>query len=463
MASASSSRLSPGHGPLSSPKMLGQSSSGALRAGSGTGQQPGSKPSHYYTRHFDNETFLCCPVPNTGSPVSAVFLADRLQRLNFLSRTNYILSLLCLLVIGSNVVTLVLNVLNVQRAPLGPDDPVPGPDDPPPSVMDQSGLEKAFHCVEFWTAFSFSLIEVLVIVHSPRSVSDIYSKSPWMFKLIIVAQVVSTFVSAMLVTLDLEIFEVLAHEVEYANEILLSFLNVVLAGRLTGARTAFTRGRNAYGVDLDSESRTIDLAIDREDLSAQLLPNRQQGRSNLPPYPEIYCPPMRPEGATGAVFSSSSSATPADAKKDAQENADLALVNPEGADVAEGQERGGAPGSTGGTVLAGEATGGSSWSSSNSGRNLRRKMLSCLANVPVVLSPLMAVSLMVLYNDILEASEPMQGVNILLTGEVQAHFLEFVFNIGSAAVAFAFCMDNKMLCDLQMSELIGEWSQGVIN
>ncbi len=460
-SSASSSSRS--HGPLASPKIRDGANTSAQTEPSARG-----RPSHYYTRHFDNETFLCCPVPNksgtrAGSPVSAVFLADRLQRLNFLSRTNYILSLLCLLVIGNNVVTLVLNVLNVQRAPLGPDDPVPGPDEPPPSVMDKSGLEKAFHCVEFWTAFSFSLIEVLVIVYSPRSVSDIYSKSPWMFKLIIVAQVVSTFVSAMLVTLDLEIFEVAAHEVEYANEILLSFLNVILAGRLTGARTAFNRGGNAYGPYgvADSESRAIDLAIDREDLNAQLLPNRQQSRNNLPPYPEIYCPPVRSEGATGAVFSSSSSAVPNDVKKDAQENAsDLALVNPESAEITDG-----APGSTGGItiLLAGGETGG--WSSTcATSRSMRRRMLTCLANVPMVLSPIMAISLMFLYNDVLGASDPMQkNVNILLTGEVQAHFLEFIFNIGSAAVAFAFCMDNKMLCDLQMSELIGEWSQGIIN
>ena len=43
--------------------------------------------------HFDTETFLCCPVRPTDS-FAAVIFQDRLSRLDFLSRMNFVLSIL---------------------------------------------------------------------------------------------------------------------------------------------------------------------------------------------------------------------------------------------------------------------------------------------------------------------------------------------------------------------------------
>ena len=89
--------------------------------------------------------------------------------------------------------------------------------------------EHIFHLIEFWATFTFSCVQVYSLVYSPRSVGAIY-RNPFVLKTVIFLNVASTFGSALLVTVSLETFEVLSHEVEYANEITMAFVDVVLLG-----------------------------------------------------------------------------------------------------------------------------------------------------------------------------------------------------------------------------------------
>merc|ERR1712032_130914 len=62
---------------------------------------------------------------------------------------------------------------------------------------------------------------------SPRSLGAVYS-NPLILKAVVFCNVVATFISALLVSVSLESFEGLAHELEYTNEITMAFVDVVL-------------------------------------------------------------------------------------------------------------------------------------------------------------------------------------------------------------------------------------------
>eukprot|EP00933_Yihiella_yeosuensis_P049901 TRINITY_DN4744_c0_g1_i1.p1 TRINITY_DN4744_c0_g1~~TRINITY_DN4744_c0_g1_i1.p1 ORF type:complete len:352 (-),score=38.03 TRINITY_DN4744_c0_g1_i1:280-1335(-) len=191
------------------------------------------------SQHYDMDTFLCCPV-KAASPFAAVFIQDRLSRLSFLSRVNFYLSILCLVVVAGNVVTFILNGLSFTKIR------VAGDDSSLKSMMDVYNLDLPFHLFEFWMTFVFAVLEILIIVFSPRSVSDIYSR-PLILKIVIFFNVVSAFVPAMLICFSLEIFEVPSHELEYGNEVLVAFLNVVITLKLSKSSESKLQAMELYG------------------------------------------------------------------------------------------------------------------------------------------------------------------------------------------------------------------------
>jgi len=79
---------------------------------------------------------------------------------------------------------------------------------------------------EFWATFCFALIQVYALVGCPRDFEDIFSRSK-LVKLIMALNIVSTVVPAMLITASLERFEVIAHEIEYVNEITMALVDFV--------------------------------------------------------------------------------------------------------------------------------------------------------------------------------------------------------------------------------------------
>uniref|UniRef100_A0A7S1S7H4 Transmembrane protein n=1 Tax=Alexandrium catenella TaxID=2925 RepID=A0A7S1S7H4_ALECA len=163
--------------------------------------------------HFDTDTFLCCALPTDAQAVSSAFVNDRLLRLRSMSKMNFALAIGCLVYIGVNVVSFIINTLSEE-------------------TMDKYKLDLPFHLVEFWATFFFSLVEAYIIVFSPRSLGEIYAR-PAFLKFIIFFNVVSSFVPACLVTFSLEIFEVPGHNLEYVNELALAFLDAVMAMQLS--------------------------------------------------------------------------------------------------------------------------------------------------------------------------------------------------------------------------------------
>ena len=81
--------------------------------------------------------------------------------------------------------------------------------------------------VKFWATFGFALVECVSLVATPKSLIKIY-RSPIVLKLILFFNIVASLVPAVLVTLNREVFEILSHEIEYLNELTMTFVDMVL-------------------------------------------------------------------------------------------------------------------------------------------------------------------------------------------------------------------------------------------
>lgn len=119
-------------------------------------------------------------------------------------------------------------------------------DDPPISDL-------TFHLSEFWATFLFAIVEAFALVCTPKSMLNIY-ENPLMLKLVLFFNIVATFVPALMVTINLELYEIISHELEYLNEITMSFVDLVLLWSLvrrigedgsSGGSSEGTFGRDA--------------------------------------------------------------------------------------------------------------------------------------------------------------------------------------------------------------------------
>ena len=77
----------------------------------------------------------------------------------------------------------------------------------------------------------FNLVSLLAIFYSPKKLSNNYA-NPMMLKIFVVSSICLTFVSALLVSINLEKFEVLAHELEYINEFVMSMFDCIILSAL---------------------------------------------------------------------------------------------------------------------------------------------------------------------------------------------------------------------------------------
>ena len=131
---------------------------------------------------------------------------------------NFLLALLCLIYCAINATLIYVNYTNYHA-----------PSDHPLPVSDYT-----YHLIEFWGTFGFALVECAsLVISTPKSLLQIYY-NPIMLKLLLFFNIVATLVPALLVTLNLEEFEILSHEVEYLNELTMTFVDLVLAYSLFG-------------------------------------------------------------------------------------------------------------------------------------------------------------------------------------------------------------------------------------
>jgi len=152
-----------------------------------------------------------------------VFLLFRLQTLRMLSIANVILAVLALAFVGLNLVMVALNFLNHNDA---------GCDDPDSKFVARCGSPVSiwtFHIVEFSGNFFFSLVQASALLCTPRSTetASIYG-NPNVLRLVLVFSVLVSLVPTLLIWFNIEVFEVPAHEIEYGNEVTMSFIDIIL-------------------------------------------------------------------------------------------------------------------------------------------------------------------------------------------------------------------------------------------
>lgn len=142
-----------------------------------------------------------------------ILLLFRLEDFRRRSHINFWLALICLLCCGVNIGLLLLNYVLHN-------------DPNPPAVS-----ERTFHLTEFWTTFVYALIDAYALVTSPKTLQTICYNT-LLLKILFFFNVVAALVPAMLVTLDTEYFESIAHELEYINEFSLSLVSFILLASL---------------------------------------------------------------------------------------------------------------------------------------------------------------------------------------------------------------------------------------
>jgi hypothetical protein len=81
--------------------------------------------------------------------------------------------------------------------------------------------------LEFWGTLFFSVVLCISLTSTPKSILNIYD-NPLTLRLVLFFNIVAASIPAVLVTLNYEYFEILSHEIEYLNEVTMSFVDLVL-------------------------------------------------------------------------------------------------------------------------------------------------------------------------------------------------------------------------------------------
>lgn len=166
-----------------------------------------------------------------------VLLVYRLDEMKSLESLNFTLAVACLVYCGINIALIVVNYVNSQDQ-----------ENPPIS-------ERAFHLLEFWATFFFAIVTCISLTSTPKSILNIYN-NPMTLRLVLFFNIVASSMPAMLMTLNTEYFEVLSHQIEYLNELTMSFIDLVLLWSLCKFE-----GANAIMAVIASVVAFIQLAI----------------------------------------------------------------------------------------------------------------------------------------------------------------------------------------------------------
>ena len=166
-----------------------------------------------------------------------VLLVYRLDEMKSLESLNFTLAVACLVYCGINIALIVVNYVNSQDQ-----------ENPPIS-------ERAFHLLEFWATFFFAIVTCISLTSTPKSILNIYN-NPMTLRLVLFFNIVASSMPAMLMSLNTEYFEVLSHQIEYLNELTMSFIDLVLLWSLCKFE-----GANAIMAVIASVVAFIQLAI----------------------------------------------------------------------------------------------------------------------------------------------------------------------------------------------------------
>lgn len=161
-----------------------------------------------------------------------VIVMVRANELIVMSQVNSILAIVAVLYISVNLICTVLNSYDNDCDPSEPDcSPATSP--------------QLFHNLEFWATFFFNAVDVFALSYSPKCLSNQYA-NPTLLKLLVLFNVGFSFLAAMLVSINLEKFEIPAHEMEYLNEITVWVFDAVILLNLMRGRSHDTDGGAEY-------------------------------------------------------------------------------------------------------------------------------------------------------------------------------------------------------------------------
>ena len=129
-----------------------------------------------------------------------VLVLQRLSDLSTLSTLNLSLAIGCVMYLGTTVVCLIY------------------------TLEEHSVTDVTFHRLEFGSTFAFTLVTTFALVFSPER----RFQSPLILKALVLINVCASFVAMLLVFMSLGIFERIAHQIEYSNELCTAFVDVLI-------------------------------------------------------------------------------------------------------------------------------------------------------------------------------------------------------------------------------------------
>lgn len=138
-----------------------------------------------------------------------VLVLARLTLLHKLSDVNLCLSLLSIIFFSVNLVLLVVTYRSIEYGEKLVDGDV-------------------FHRLDFGSAFLFALVEVLTLVYSPER----RFTNPLLLKVLMFANVCSTFTGLLFMWLNRGAFETLAHNIDYCNELSMALIDALLVSTI---------------------------------------------------------------------------------------------------------------------------------------------------------------------------------------------------------------------------------------
>jgi len=138
-----------------------------------------------------------------------------------MSDSNFSLAILSLGYIGINVVLIFLNALNRN------DDACEDPGSVYIARCGSPASDFLFHTLEFTGTFFFAVLQAFALLYTPKSLVKVYD-NPLMLKCVLFFAIVVSIVPTLLIWINIPRFEVLAHEIEYVNELTMSFVDLAL-------------------------------------------------------------------------------------------------------------------------------------------------------------------------------------------------------------------------------------------
>jgi hypothetical protein len=87
--------------------------------------------------------------------------------------------------------------------------------------------DKSFHMLEFWATFLFNIVDILALLFSPKNLQTIFC-SPILLKMLVFMNICTSLISAMIITINMPLFEVWSHEIEYIDEVMLATVDIII-------------------------------------------------------------------------------------------------------------------------------------------------------------------------------------------------------------------------------------------